>query len=70
MATSGSSTALLTILGSPLSDESHWIAALLNAIKAPASRVFPYSAVEVLSLYSGPQRADALTFFKGFMETG
>jgi len=51
-------------------DEFHWIAALLNAIKAPPGYVFPYSALEVLSLYRDiGKRADALMFFKGFMET-
>ena len=51
------------------SDEFHWIAALLNAIKAPPGYVFPYSASEVLALYAGSQSAAALAFFKGFMET-
>ena len=64
----GSNSGLLAILKQSLSDESHWIAALLNAIKAPASPVFPYSASEVLTLYSTQQVA-ALAFFKGFMET-
>ena len=50
-------------------DEFHWIAALLNAIKAPLGYVFPYSASEVLALYAGSQSAAALAFFKGFMET-
>ena len=64
----GSNLGLLAILNQPLSEESHWIAALLNAIKAPATPVFPYSAAEVLTLYS-TQRVAALTFFTNFMET-
>ncbi len=50
-------------------DEFHWIPALLNGFKPPSGYVFPYSASEVLALYAGPKRADALTFFKSFMET-
>jgi hypothetical protein len=50
-------------------DEFHWIAALLNAIKAPAGYVFPYTAQEVLSLYASGQKAAALDFFKNYMET-
>ena len=66
----GKSVPMLTILnGDPTSPEIHWITALLNAIKAPPGYVFPYSAPEVLALYSGDQSAAALTFFKGFMET-
>lgn len=64
----GSNLGLLAILNQPLSEESHWIAALLNAIKAPATPVFPYSAAEVLTLYS-TQRVAALAFFTNFMET-
>lgn len=66
----GSNLGLLAILNRPLSDESHWIAALLNAIKAPAAPVFPYTAPEVLGLYSDiTKRAAALAFFTHFMET-
>ena len=66
----GMSVAMLKIMNTqPVNnDEFHWIAALLNAIKAPSGYVFPYSATEVLALYSGTQSAAALTFFKGFME--
>ena len=64
----GSNLGLLAILNQGLSEESHWIAALLNAIKAPAAPVFPYSAAEVLTLYS-TQRVAALAFFTNFMET-
>lgn len=63
---------LLKILNDrPDSGKSHWIAALLNAIAAtlPGGYVFPYSPREVLDLYAGSQREDALAFFKGFMET-
>ena len=66
----GPNSGLLAILKKPLSEESHWIAALLNAIKAPAAPVFPYSASEVLGLYSDiMKRGPALTFFTNFMET-
>lgn len=67
----GKSVGMLTIMNTnPVNnDEFHWIAALLNAIKAPSGYVFPYSAPEVLALYKGNQSAAALTFFKGFMET-
>ena len=67
----GMKVPMLTIMQTPPNnnDEFHWIAALLNAIKAPAGYVFPYSASEVLALYAGTQQMAALTFFKGFMET-
>ena len=64
----GSTKKLITIMGAGESPELHWIAALLNAIKAPAAPVFPYSAAEVLTLYS-TQQGPALTFFTQFMET-
>ena len=67
----GQAVAMLTIMNTTPNnnDEFHWIAALLNAIKAPTGYVFPYSASEVLALYAGSQSAAALAFFKGFMET-
>src|SRR5437762_2554474 len=66
----GSTSNLMNILkDSSVPPEAHWIAALLNGIKAPAGYVFPYSAQEVLALYAGPQQAAALVFFQGFMET-
>ena len=65
----GQSVPMLEILNSAESPEFHWIAALLNAIKAPPKYVFPYSAAEVLTLYSGTQSVAALTFFTGYMET-
>ena len=65
----GQSVPMLTILNTdPSSPEFHCIAALLNAIKAPPGYVFPYSAPEVLTLYTNNQ-LPALTFFKGYMET-
>jgi len=66
----GKSVAMLEIMNiQPANnDERHWIAALLNSIKAPQGYVFPYSATEVLALYNGPQSAAALTFFRSFME--
>lgn len=67
----GKAVGMLTIMNTnPVNnDEFHWIAALLNAIKAPTGYVFPYSAPEVLALYAGSQSAAALAFFTGFMET-
>lgn len=49
--------------------EFHWIAALLNAIKAPSGYVFPYTPQEVLNLYNSAQQTAALQFFSGYMET-
>jgi|CXWL01.1.fsa_nt_gi hypothetical protein len=63
------STLMDILLNQASTDEFHWIAALLNGIRAPSGYVFPYSAAEVLALYAGPQRAEALAFFKGYMET-
>jgi hypothetical protein len=61
---------LMTILKNfTTSNEYHWIAALLNAIKPPVGYVFPYSPQEILDLYAGAQQADALAFLKNYMET-
>ena len=66
----GLSQPLMTIMKNfTTSNEYHWIAALLNAIKPPAGYVFPYSPQEVLDLYASSQQADALAFFKNYMET-
>lgn len=66
----GSGSTLWNIMSTQeSSDEFHWIPALLNAIQAPAGYVFPYSPQEVLDLFAGPQKAAALAFFKGYMET-
>lgn len=67
---SGSSTDLLTILTStPGSDEAAWVTALLNALKNPPGFNFPYTPSQVLAFYAGPQAAQALAFFKGYMQT-
>jgi hypothetical protein len=50
-------------------DEFHYIAALLNAIKAPSGYVFPYTPTEVINFYNSSQKASALTFFTNYMET-
>ena len=54
-------------------DERHWICAWLNAQFDDLTNAgkFPYTGAEVLNFYksSGATYADALTFFKGFMET-
>jgi hypothetical protein len=66
----GQSKTMIAIMQTdPLSAEFHWISALLSAVKPPSGYVFPYSPIEVLALYAGPQSAAALDFFKGYMET-
>lgn len=67
----GSSNSLISLMknNAGFVTEFHYIAALLNAIQAPAGYVFPYSAEEVVALYAGPQQSIALGFFQDFMET-
>lgn len=68
----GSDESLINILtNSPSSNEATWIAAVLNGTPgSPAEAAnFPYTAAEVLGLYSGSKSAEALAFFKGFMQT-
>lgn len=48
--------------------ERHWVAALLNALPNSQAINFPYTAAQVIALYSGPQSAAALAFFKTYME--
>ena len=51
-------------------DEFHWIAALLNGSSGSPAINFPYSAASVIALYKDTnKRADALKFFKDYMET-
>lgn len=51
------------------SDEFHWITALLNALGgAPANFYFPFNGAEVVQLYKSSRSADALKFFKDYME--
>jgi len=64
-----SATLIYILLNNASSAEFHYIAALLNAIKAPSGYVFPYSASEVIAFYNSSQQASALTFFKNYMET-
>lgn len=66
----GSSVSILTIVtsGSPAAEQV-WVTALLNAIKNPAGFNFPYTSAEVLAFYAGPQAAQALAFFQGYMQT-
>lgn len=68
---SGSSTPLINIIQSnPGSFESTFIVALLNSISPPSLLVFPYSPLEVISLYQDPsQSSSASLFFKDYMET-
>lgn len=67
----GMTTGMLEIMNTEPHNnaEFHWIAALLNAIKAPPGYVFPYAPQEVLDLYNSAQQAAALQFFSGYMET-
>ena len=52
------------------SDNAYWIAAYLNAqtTGSPASN-FPYTPPEVVALFNGPRKLDALAFFKTYMST-
>ena len=69
---SGNSNAarLLTIVtsGSP-EPEQVWVTALLNAIKNPANFNFPYTPSQVRAFYASSQAADALSFFRSYMQT-
>lgn len=66
----GSSSGLLYIMQNMANtNEYHWITALLNAIGgAPASFYFPFNGMEVIQLYKGSKSAEALKFFKDYME--
>ena len=48
------------------SDEFHWVCAYLNALSHSFN--FPYSGQEVIDFYNSSSSADALAFFKMFME--
>ncbi|MDR7377994.1 hypothetical protein J2X19_002673 [Rhodoferax ferrireducens] len=64
----GSASGLLYIMqNNPSSDEFHWIAALLNSLPGSPATNFPYTASEVLNLYTN-NYANALKFFKDYME--
>ncbi|MDO8286569.1 MAG: hypothetical protein Q7T69_16290 [Rhodoferax sp.] len=49
------------------SDEFHWVCAYLNALSHSFN--FPYTGQEVIDFYNSPSYADALAFFKTYMET-
>jgi hypothetical protein len=67
----GSATTLFSLLTStPASDEAVWVTALLNAFKNPVGFNFPYTSAQVVAYYSSAQAAQALTFFKTYMQTG
>ena len=71
---SGSTLSLISLLmTAPMSDSAHWATALLNGTMGSAAGMntnFPYTAQQVIDLYNNPARqADALNFFKNFMET-
>lgn len=66
----GSSSKLKDILTSVAdSNEKVWVTAWLNALSAPANFYYPYTAAEVLKLYSGSDSAKALEFFRRFMQS-
>lgn len=48
-------------------DEFHWICAWLNALSHSFN--FPYTGQEVIDFYNSTSSADALAFFKTYMET-
>ena len=71
---SGSTQSLIDLITTaPTSDDAHWATALLNGTlgsAAGANTNFPYTAKQVIDLYNNPaRRADALNFFKNYMET-
>lgn len=71
---SGSALSLINLLmTASTSDFAHWATALLNGTLGSAAGMntnFPYTAQQVIDLYNNPARsADALNFFKNFMET-
>ena len=66
----GANTKLDTVLvNTPGSDDAVWVTALLNALKNTYN--FPYTASQVRAFYNGggPLKAQALAFFKDFMQT-
>ena len=70
----GSGTGLFDILVGSGNSEKIWITALLNAVKRAATLLpnlgyFPYSASEVIALYSSTNKADAEFFFSNYLQT-
>ena len=65
----GANTKLDAVLNTPSSDDAVWVTALLNALKNTFN--FPYTASQVRAFYNGggPLKAQALAFFKDFMQT-
>ena len=64
---SGNPTLFEVMRNFPNTDEYHWICAWLNALSQSFN--FPYTGQEVLDFYYSPsQYADALAFFKTYME--
>ena len=49
--------------GTP-NEDSHWLAALLNAQNDPTLTKFPHTAEQVLSHFNGQNRAQALAFYR------
>lgn len=69
--TGGGNTKLDTVLNTPTSDDAAWVTALLNAVKNRSGFNFPYTPSQVRAFYNGggTLKAQALAFFKGFMQT-
>ena len=69
---SGNAARLINIVtsGSP-EPEQVWVTALLNAFKNATvpSLNFPYTPSQVRAFYSSPQAAQALSFFRTYMQT-
>ena len=70
---SGSTDTLINLLNGPASDAQVWTTALLNGTLGSAAggtTNFPYTAQQVIDLYNNPaKQADALNFFRNFMQT-
>lgn len=63
----GGSTATMATLFTTVTDETHWVVALLNAQINGVN--FPYTPAQVVQLYNDPlQQANAIAFFKTHME--
>ena len=63
----GSASTMGTLFGS-VTDETHWIVALLNAQIPGNPNNFPYTPSQVVALYNSPQQAAAILFFKNNLE--
>ena len=62
-------TLLSIIQKDPSPDDAYWIAAYLNAQTGSPASNFPYTPTEVVNLFNGTNKANALIFFKTYMST-